>query len=75
MGLHFCCLELVYNLHFMHDILIKNDCDSSFQGMHYISVNRNNMSLFAVVLCTSILTDLCMLCFCTTFLMLALQLG
>lgn len=59
----------------MHDILIKHDCDSSFQGVHYIGVNRNNMSLFAVVLCTSIPTDLCMLCFSTTFLVLALQLS
>lgn len=48
-----------YNLHFMHDILVKNDCDSSFQGIHYISANRNNISLFAVGFCTSMPTDLC----------------
>lgn len=43
----------------MHDILVKNDCDSSFQGIHYISVNRNNIRLFAVGFCTSMPTDLC----------------
>lgn len=36
----------------MHDILIKNDCDGLFSGLHYISVNRNNKSLFAMALCT-----------------------